>query len=79
MSNLSVLKYGIKIVDNTLTMTMTMTEKTRNDEAQLKDVASRSTAWPKPIYNPITTMGFLAMFTSQLDNTMRHSIAVMGV
>ena len=77
MSNLSVLKYGIKIVDNTLTMTMT--EKTRNDEAQLKDVASRSTSWPKPIYNPITTMGFLAMFTSQLDNTMRHSIAVMGV
>ena len=77
MSNLSVLKYGIKIVDNTLTVTMT--EKTRNDEAQLKDVASRSTSWPKPIYNPITTMGFLAMFTSQLDNTMRHSIAVMGV
>ena len=77
MPNLSVLKDVIKIVDNTLIMTMT--EKTRNDEAQLKDVASRSTSWPKPIYNPITTMGFLAMFTSQLDNTMRHSIAVMGV
>ena len=25
--------------------------------------------WPKRIYNPITAMGFLAMFTSQLDNT----------
>jgi hypothetical protein len=25
--------------------------------------------WPKRIYNPITTMGFSAMFTFQLYNT----------
>ena len=24
---------------------------------------------PERIYNPITAMGFLAMFTSELDNT----------
>ena len=27
--------------------------------------------WPKRIYNPVTAMGFLAMFTFQLDNTKR--------
>ena len=26
---------------------------------------------PEGIYNPITAMGFLAMFTFQLDNTKR--------
>jgi hypothetical protein len=26
---------------------------------------------PERIYNPITAIGFFAMFTSQLDNTMR--------
>ena len=26
---------------------------------------------PERIYNPITAMGFLAMFTFQLDNTKR--------
>ena len=26
---------------------------------------------PESIYNPITAMGFLAMFTFQLDNTKR--------
>ena len=33
---------------------------------------------PERIYNPITVMGFSAMFTFQLDNT-RHPIAVMEV
>ena len=28
-------------------------------------------AKPEPIYNPITAMGFSAMFTFQLDNTKR--------
>ena len=27
--------------------------------------------WPEYIYNPITAMGFSAMFTFQLDNTKR--------
>ena len=27
--------------------------------------------WHEHIYNPITTMGFSAMFTFQLDNTKR--------
>ena len=26
---------------------------------------------PERVYNPITAMGFLAMFTFQLDNTKR--------
>ena len=38
---------------------------------------------PECIYNPITTMGFSAMFTFQLDTlrgkNCRHPIAVMGV
>ena len=38
---------------------------------------------PKCIYNPITAMEFLAMFTFQLDNTKGklywHPIAVMGI
>jgi hypothetical protein len=28
-------------------------------------------AWPECTYNPITAMGFSAMFTFQLDNTKR--------
>jgi hypothetical protein len=35
---------------------------------------------PKRIYNPIMAMGFLAMFTLQLDNTnCRIPIAVIAV
>ena len=38
---------------------------------------------PERIYNPITAMGFSAMFTYQQDNTKRyycrHPIAIMGV
>ena len=38
---------------------------------------------PEHIYNPITAMGFSAMFTFQLNNTRgkhcRHPIATMGV
>jgi hypothetical protein len=29
------------------------------------------TLWPERTYNPITAMGFSAMFTFQLDNTKR--------
>ena len=42
-----------------------------------------SRAKPERIYNPITAMGFSAMFSFQLDNTKikhcRHPIAVIGV
>ena len=34
---------------------------------------------PERIFNPITAMGFSAMFTFQLDNTKRHPITIMGV
>ena len=36
---------------------------------------------PESIYNPITAMGILAMFTFQLERGKhcRHPIAVMGV
>ena len=33
-----------------------------------------SQTWPKLIYNPITAMGFWAMFTFQLDNTKRYTL-----
>ena len=42
-------------------------------DTQSYSANSHSLAEPRPerIYNPITTMGFSAMFTFQLDNTKR--------
>jgi hypothetical protein len=34
-------------------------------------ITARKQTWPERIYNPITAMGFLAMFTLQLNNTKR--------
>ena len=52
------------------------------DNINVENISTYNTM-PERIYNPITAMGFSAMFTFQLDKLRgkhcRHPIAIMGV